>query len=381
MFRAQSVAGVTLLVVGLSTGGCKAVKRMIAERFAPSASSAKAGDDKGRPATEAEAASFAEQLRLAVESNRDLSTLVDSETIITRGFSDLDLPMESAKAAADAMSKKFGQTIAFSLKGGGSYRMLANRVVEGERRVKFRLLGSDGAFNYHDYVVVVRGGSPKAVDIHMLTTGEPISTTLRRTLLPIAAETQKGLVERLTTKESSYVKNLPVIAKLSQFQTNPQAALAAYASLPDALKTDKNVLMLRVQAASMIDEPTYLAAMEDYRKAYPADASMRVMSIDYFYMKKMYKETLEQVTELERATGPDAHLNTLRAGVQAQLGNVQPGRDELKTALELEPDLAEAVNLAIALDLAAKDEAGAFATIADARKRKVNLGTVSQNPD
>jgi Flp pilus assembly protein TadD len=279
------------------------------------------------------------------------------------------------------MSKKFGQTIAFSLKGGGSYRMLANRVVEGERRVKFRLLGSDGAFNYHDYVVVVRGGSPKAVDIHMLTTGEPISTTLRRTLLPIAAESKKGLVERLTSKESSYVKSLPVIAKLGEFQTNPQAALAAYASLPDALKTDKNVLMLRVQAASMVDEPSYLAAMEDYRKAFPADASMRVMSIDYFYMKKMYKETLEQVTELERATGPDAHLNTLRAGVQAQLGNVQPGRDELKTALELEPDLAEAVNLAIALDLAAKDEAGAFAKIADARKRKVNLGTVSQNPD
>ncbi|HVR19209.1 MAG TPA: hypothetical protein VMS65_05930, partial [Polyangiaceae bacterium] len=104
-------------------------------------------------------------------------------------------------------------------------------------------------------------------------------------------------------------------------------------------------------------------------------------SIDYFYMKKMYKETLEQVSELERATGPDAHLNTLRAGVLAQLGNVQPGRDELKTALELEPDLAEAVNLAIALDLAARDEAGALAKITDARKRNVALGTVSQNPD
>ena len=131
----------------------------------------------------------------------------------------------------------------------------------------------------------------------------------------------------------------------------------------------------------MVDEPTYLAAMEDYRKAFPADASMRVMSIDYFYMKKMYKETLEQVTELERATGPDAHLNTLRAGVHAQLGNVQAGRDELKTALELEPELAEAVNLAIALDLAADDDTGALAKIADARTRNVDLGSVSQNPD
>ena len=157
MSRARCVAGMTLLVVGLSTGGCKTVKRVIAERLAPSASSAKAVVDKGRPATEAEAASFAEQLRLGVENNRDLSTLVDSDAIIARGFSDLELPLQSAKIAADAMSKKFGQTIAFSMKGGGSYKVLANRVVEGERRVKFRLLGSDGAFNYHDYVVVVRG--------------------------------------------------------------------------------------------------------------------------------------------------------------------------------------------------------------------------------
>jgi tetratricopeptide (TPR) repeat protein len=253
-------------------------------------------------------------------------------------------------------------------------------MVGSERRVKFRLLHHDGAFNYHDFVVVGRNGTAKAVDVHILTNGELASAMLRRTLLPVAVEMKKGLLERLTTEESTYVKHLPTIMKMAQFQADPKGALAVYQSLPEVLKTDKNALMFRIQAASLVDDTLYLAAMEDFRRAFPNDSSSRVMLIDYFYLKKMYKETLDQVTAIEQAEGPDAHLNVLRAGGLYELEQIEPARAELQKALALEPDLAEAVTFAIALDLATSDESAALEKIRNARELKVDLKEVEVNP-
>jgi tetratricopeptide (TPR) repeat protein len=378
MTTTRHILSVAAIAVALSSAGCQSAKRLL-ERVSPAASSSTKPVDPGRPATEAEAAAFAVELERAVAENAGLARLVDTDAIIARGFADLELPANAARTAADAMAKSFGQTLALGLKGGGSYKLLKNEINTGERRVRFRLLGGDGAFNYHDYVVVVRKGATRAVDIHMLTTGEPLSTTLRRSLLPLAAESKKGVIERLTSKESTYLQHLSGITKMSQFQTDPKGALAAYATLPDVLKTEKNLLMLRVQASAQVNDQEYLAAMEDYRKAFPNDPSMRVMSIDYFYMKKLYKEAIEQVAALEAASGPDAHLNTLRGRIQAELGNLDDARAELSKALALEPDLPEAVTFAILLDLATHDEAGAIDKIRGARRHNVDLAGIAQD--
>jgi Flp pilus assembly protein TadD len=169
--------------------------------------------------------------------------------------------------------------------------------------------------------------------------------------------------------------------KMSNARTDPKGALATYAALPEVLKKDKNVLTFRVQAASMLDDAEYLAATEDFRRAFPHDASVQVMSIDYFYMKKMFKEALQAVTALEKSSGRDAHLNTLRAGLYAEMEDVEAGRKEVAAALELEPDLGEAFNLGIALDLAAREETAALTKIRDARRRGLSLAMVEQNPE
>lgn len=373
-------ASAAVLLVCLSMVHCKAAKKAISDRLAPAASSAARAPAPDRPATEAEAALFAKKLDETLRAGGDLSSLLDTDAMIQRGFADLDLPEEAAKSAADSASKKFAEPLRQALQSGGSYKLLASRMVGSERRVKFRLLHGEGSFNYHDFVVVGRGGKPKAVDIHVIITDELVSSMLRRTLLPVAVEMKKGLVERLTTQESTYVKHLPTILKMSQFQSDPRGALAAYQSLPDVLKTDKNALTFRIQAASLVDDATYLAAMEDFRRALPNDSSLRVMLIDYYYVKKMHKEAMEQVTALEQAQGPDAHLNTLRAGVLYELEQIEPAREELRKALALEPDLAEAVSLAIALDLAASDESAALEKIRNARQLKVDLKAVEVNP-
>jgi tetratricopeptide (TPR) repeat protein len=174
---------------------------------------------------------------------------------------------------------------------------------------------------------------------------------------------------------------MPTIMKMNKAQTDPRGALAAYASLPAVLKTDKNLLTLRVQAASLADDAAYLAAMEDFRRAFPNDPALGVLSIDYYYLKKMHKEAIEQVLAVENVTGPDAHLNSLRASIHSEIGALDPAKKELEKALALEPDLPEAVQLAIALDLASRDDAAALAKIKDAKTRNVAMGRLQENPD
>ncbi len=380
MSTARFVALVVSLSFCLSLGSCKVVKKVLGDRLSPAAS-ASAAVSPGRPATEQEAAAFAQRLEEALKSNRNIGPLIGIDQIVARGFSDLGLPESQADAAARTAAEKFSEALQAAIRAGGTYKLLANRVIDGERRVKFRLLQADSAFNYHDYVVVTNAGKQSAVDVHVLTTGEPLSGSLRRSLLPVAVELKKGLIARLTTKESSYVENMPTILKMTKLQTDPKGALAAYASLPAVLKTDKNVLTLRVQAASLVDDTSYLAAMEDFRRAFPNDPALGVMSIDYFYLKKMHKEAIDQVSALEKATGPDAHLNSLKAGIHSELGAIEPAKKELETALALEPDLPEAVQLAIALDLASNDDAAAISKLKDAQARNVPLGRLLENPD
>ena len=366
------------LVLLLSAVQCRWAKKQIEERTSTAASARAA--DPGRPATEAEAAKFASELQSALQSQQGLGSLVDGERIVERAGADLDLPLAQARGAAQGFSKKFSDALQRSLQRGGTYKLMANRLVGQERRVKFRLLDPEGAFNYNDYVVVTRGKKSAAEDIHVLVAGEAISMTLRRVFLPLAAENKRGLIERLTTKERGFLEQLPLLKQMSQWEANPKGALAAYASLPEPLKLDKNCLLMRTQAARILnDDAVYIQAMEDFRRAFPNDVAQLIMSLDYLYLKKRYQELLDQVTTLERVSGPDAHLNVIRAGVQYELADVPAAREELRSALQREPDLAEAVTLAIALDLAANDEAGALLKIRDAQQRQVDLSALKQN--
>src|SRR5690606_15533313 len=177
-------------------------------------------------------------------------------------------------------------------------------------------------------------------------------------------------------------RHLEDINKLGQFEKDPAGALQVYTRLPDELKQDKTVLIIRVQAASMVnDEELYLAALEDYRRAFPNDPSAQVVSIDYHFMKRQFEEALKAVHALEREAGPDAHLNVMRASIHTELEQWEAARKEIATALKREPDLTEAVNLGIALDLGVGDEQAALAKLEQARRLEVDLSQVEQNPD
>jgi Flp pilus assembly protein TadD len=350
----------------------------------PSSGKTAAGASSARPpappADEAAAARFAQELSDALWKHRSLDPLIDAEALVTASLQGTAFPPADVAAISKGLTQKFASSLRLTLDGGGSYKLMANRVVRGTRRVKFRMLDKDGALNYHDYVVVTRAGRTRAVDIDVLITGEMLTETTRRALLPLAVARNRTLLDRLAGKESAYITHTETIKKLSNAQVDPRGALAAYATLPEELKLDRNLMILRLQAAQNVDDTEYMAAMEAMRKTHPNDPSMNMMEVDYYFMRKMYRPAIEAVQRVEQVSGPDAHLNTLRASLYFELDDLPAARRELATALALESDLAEAVTLAIALDLALDDELAALAKIKDAQHAKVDLKTLDQNP-
>ncbi len=379
MLGPRKVAWIALTTLCLFTLGCKSLVKAIVERVEGSKSEVKAAQQV-RPATAAEAAEFSKQLQQALVTHR-LPTLLSTQLMAERAAAELDLPDAQTTKAVESLLDTFSASLERSLKDGGTYKLLGNRMIDGQRRIKFRLIQSNGAFNYNDYIVVNHAGKVRAIDIYVLLTGEFVTQSLRRALLPLAADANKSIVERLTERESVYVQNLDKISKLAKFQDDPKGALEIYQQLPEVLKRDKNVLTIRVQAASLTDDDqAYLAAMEDYRSTFPKDPSVQVISIDFFILEGRNQEAIDALTKLEKLSGPDAHLNTMRAGIYAKMGNLKAARRETSAGFALEPDLPELVNLAIALDLAAGDEPAALAKVEDARRRKVDLSGVEQNP-
>jgi hypothetical protein len=159
------------------------------------ASPAPAMQDAGPPPTEAEAKEFADRMTQAVQA-RDaaaIDQLVREEDLIERIISDLGLSTRQRQAALRGMAKSLpqagmGQQILRWINGDGSYNLLRIRAVDGRPRPLFRLIGSDGGFTYHEYILARhKDGQVAAEDMYIYLSAEPLSQTMRRILIPAVA--------------------------------------------------------------------------------------------------------------------------------------------------------------------------------------------------
>ena len=115
-----------------------------------------------------------------------------------------------------------------AVEAAGDYKALRIHNEDGQVRVLFRLVSSNGALNYHDWVLGrSRDGKPVAVDCHVFLIGELYSQNLRRSFLPLANKSGGASVEKLSGPEKEFVENLPAVR--SNGPLRPRAELAASA--------------------------------------------------------------------------------------------------------------------------------------------------------
>jgi tetratricopeptide (TPR) repeat protein len=255
-----------------------------------------------------------------------------------------------------------------AIKQGCSYRALRIEVEADPPAVMFRLKQTKpDALNYHRFLLARNAaGEVVADDFYVFLSGETMSETLRRTWLPIARQSVKSEVEKRTTPVEPWVASLDAIDQIHKMlmQDRHAEVLDTYRKLPEAVRKDKAVLLLRMTAAQAVSEEEYRKSLEDMRTYLPNDPATDFLSIDGYALQKQYDEAvkcLDRTNEQVR----DPLLLARRASLLLLAKNVAEARKSVQEAIRGEPDLSDGYTVALDVALADQnhDETAAFLDI------------------
>ncbi len=122
----------------------------------------------------------------------------------------------------------------------------------------------------------------------------------------------------------------------------PRDALAIFDGLPDSLKHDKVVLLVRLRTVQALDDDEACTkAIAEMHALFPDDPNTDLLSIDYYFLKKMTKEALEAIDRLDKSVGGDPYLDVLRANTHFQSGDLATAREDAERAVKREATLIE----------------------------------------
>jgi tetratricopeptide (TPR) repeat protein len=278
----------------------------------------------------------------------------------------------------------FAQAILASVNAGGSYHFLRTVVVDGRKRARFRMITAAGGLNYHDFILGrSKGQEVVAIDLYIFLIGEPYSQNTRRMFLPSAEKALKGGLDRLAPSDREFLTHIGEYAALAQYarEKKNREVLEMYRVLPPSLKKEKTVLLLRLTSAQSISRAEYMIAIDDFRKAYPNDALVDIVSIDGFIRRKSYVRALEALDRVDKAVGGDPYLNVLRANLRSRQGDLDGARQLAQKAITQEPTLKNAYYMLVDLSLKTKNFAET-ARLLDLLQTKFGIGwdSLSNSP-
>jgi len=265
---------------------------------------------------------------------------------------------QAFKSTVTSKPAGFAPVIMASIKNGGSYRMLRSHIVDGRKRVLFRLINTRGAVNYHDFILSRSAqGNLIAVDWHIFLMGELSSQTTRRNYLPLVALSSHATLDQLAQTDRDFLTHLKDFQALTQNARDKKHSevLEIYKRLPPSLQRNKSVLILRFASAQVTNEGEYLTAIDDFRTAYPHDALLDMISVDALLQRKKYDQALECIERLDRSVGGDPYLKVTRARILGLQGKMPAAHIMGQRAVSQEPSLINGYYLLLDLSLKTRE--------------------------
>ncbi|MGO8691564.1 MAG: tetratricopeptide repeat protein [Thermoguttaceae bacterium] len=315
-----------------------------------------AAPPRGQPPTDEEARQFAKSFAASVKAG-DLAAVnaaFDWDAIVDRAAANCEISEATRKQflkdvkADTAGPHGLPSEIIATVQKGGTYRLLRIHQQSGQKWALFRLLFGGQAANYQDLVLARQAdGKVRAVDAYIYAQGELTSETLHRDLLLAGPTGQEG----------DDLRNLANVEALARCVQNGEAAKAmeAYAHLPDSLKVQKNILLLRLRASVLLGSKEKETAIRDFRAAFPHDPALDFLLIDVYCLHKQYAKARASIDRFDRLVGGDPYLNLVRASTYLAENQYKTARQYAEKAIAAESDLVYAYFSLIAISLAEKD--------------------------
>lgn len=238
-----------------------------------------------------------------------------------------------------------GSAIA-TVAGGGSLRWLHLAERGGERTAVFRLARADAsAPEYLELVLASRGDKAAiAVDAWSSTDAVAHSRVLRRWLLALVADAGRTLPERIAGDDRAFAlagRTFETIDSAFAAGRNVDA-LAAWGTLPEALRRDPSVVLSRLRAALAAGTETFDATLAEVRASGAVDGSVELLAIDVAIATNRPALALEALDALARTGLPDPYIHALRGSILRDLGRAEEARAACRRALDADPRLEDA---------------------------------------
>lgn len=344
----------------------------------------------GEAITDAEYESFGKALEAKIkqEKGRGLVGSLNSNKLVSRSVQGLDLQptfvLGFSAGAAGAFNQSFAKQLDASLAENGHYRFLRLHGDGAQKRLLFRMSG-DGGTNYHDLEIERSAtGQFEIVDMHISLSGEKLSETMRR-MVVLTAVSQKGsFLKSLTGQLSDFEKSIKQINQFNALKAGGQfaQALAVFKQLPPSIQSEKTFALGRLMVAMQVSEQEYLTAMTDFRNAFPTDACIDFMSIDYHILRKEFDQGLAAVDRFEKNLGGDPYLNMIRANLYSEQKKWDEAKKAIAIVIAAEPTLSNPVFVQAGIGLTQPDNKLVLDSLRILKNQhKLDLGGVATAPE
>jgi tetratricopeptide (TPR) repeat protein len=222
-------------------------------------------------------------------------------------------------------------------------------------RALYRVLSEDGV-NYIDFVLgKTSADAPvRAHDYYIYMTGELMTETFRDLIGTMASPAERNSVFA-TSQAMQRARDMLMQQRYAE-------AKSELDSLSPALKKQKSIMLLQVQAAMHLDEATYEASITAFEKSFPDSPALDLVSIDGFVMREQWDDAMAAVERLDKRVGGDTYLMFLRANLFAAAKKYEKAKQSAEKALADEPTLVDAMwtLLTVALETQSFAEAAAL---------------------
>jgi hypothetical protein len=306
---------VAFVFIFLSTSGCKEPVEVKNVKFAKT--SAVEDNDKPLAVTEGECREFSSKLENAIlkSDGKTLHELMRYDEIVDRSMDGLEIPRDLRRSLLEKMKKleipPFATAIVDAVRNGASYKLQAIDADAKPPRVRMRL-AMQSAINYHEiHLTRHSNGQVVAHDTYVMLTGELISDTSRRGFL-LAMPLQPGNAQGADREYLDNIQKLVAMARAHK-QGLAKEAIAQYRQLPQSLQRNKALRLMMIDLASSLGNEEYVRLVEDFRRDYPDEPAVDLISLQYLRQTKKYDEYLKCMERVEKSVGGDAYLDAARA--------------------------------------------------------------------
>ena len=293
------------------------------------------------------------------------SALIDEEQIISRILQGLNISEESRNGFAESMRSRDGMSsvsseIMNAVQTGGDYHFVRIQQKGNEFHPLFRLtLPNSGGLNYHELIVSQdANGQPRIAEIEVFLSGEPVTQSLRRLVLPAFVAENTTIRESLKGTEAEYIANISTFERINELMSSQkfEQAMRHYTTLPATLQSDKASLMVKLSIAQQVSDEAYLNVIRELDTKFPDEPSRDLRARDMHSIQGKHEDAVKAIDRLI-ASIQDPYLSLLKVDSLIALNRMDEAQKAAAESKAASPDRIDAYWVEIGMLLKLKDHA------------------------